>query len=217
VNNCTHAMGTPGRLCPWRCGSIVPESVSLADTGARPQGGDAGDCQGSEASPRMAPVGEFVPGESADRKDAAGSSSPVLALPAQPSQSRPVAAPPLADPHDGLTLFDLYVEPVARLTDPDTAHEAAHRARSRSAADADLVLKAHARAGEQGLTGYELEKATGRPYQSVGPRRPSLEAAGLIVKAEGVRRTNARGNAEQVYRITADGLRAAARLLEVAA
>lgn len=66
-------------------------------------------------------------------------------------------------------------------------------------------------------TGWELEKATGRPYQSVGPRRPSLEAAGLLVKAQGVRRTNARGNAEQVYRITADGLRAAARLLEVAA
>ncbi len=215
MNNCTHAMGTPGRVCPWRCGSIVPESVSLADTGARPQGGDAGGGSTPEASPRKAPVGEFVPGESADRKDAAGA-FPALTLPAQPSQSRPVAAPPLADPHDGLTLFDLLSEPVARMTDPDTAHEAAHRARSRSAADADLVLKAHARAGEQGLTGWELEKATGRPYQSVGPRRPSLEAAGLIVKAQGVRRTNARGNAEQVYRITAAGM-TAARLLEVAA
>lgn len=198
----------------------------------------------------MAPVGEFSPGESAGREAAAGSSSPVLALPGTPSQSRPVTAssPAVVPQPHGPTLLDLlavgavdegerdvleaadalfdavetnsvdhsiYV-PVARLTDPETAHEAAHRARSRSAADADLVLKAHARAGEQGLTGYELEKATGRPYQSVGPRRPALEAAGLIVKAQGVRRPNARGNAEQVYRITADGM-AAARLLEVAA
>jgi hypothetical protein len=84
-------------------------------------------------------------------------------------------------------------------TDPETAHEAARMAARHTKADTELVLQAHHRAGELGLTGSELEAATGRPYSSIGPRRPGLVEAGLIGKAVGQRRPNARGNSEQVY------------------
>ncbi len=95
--------------------------------------------------------------------------------------------------------------PLARTTDPQTSHDAAHTARGRARQDAWLVLVAHRNAGDQGLTGTELEDATDRPYQSVGPRRPALCAAGWIEAWEGCKRPNRRGNPEQVYRITTDG------------
>ncbi len=113
----------------------------------------------------------------------------------------------LATSDTGLTAWvtDTSIVPTARVTDPSTSHEAARRASSHAAADAELVLLAHADAGERGLTGYELAAATGRLYSSVGPRRPGLERLGLIAKVPGLKRENERGNPEQVYRITHAG------------
>ncbi len=118
----------------------------------------------------------------------------------------------LATSDTGLVAWvhDTSVVPAARSTDPSTSHDAARRASSRAAADSELVLLAHADAGERGLTGYELEAATRRPYQSVGPRRPGLERLGLIAKVPGLKRENERGNPEQVYRITHAGKEQAA-------
>ncbi len=120
----------------------------------------------------------------------------------------------LATSDTGLVAWvtDTSVVPAARATDPGTSHEAARRASSRAAADSELVLLAHCDAGERGLTGHELEAATRRPYESVGPRRPGLERLGLIAKVTGMRRENERGNPEQVYRITNAGKQEAARI-----
>jgi hypothetical protein len=125
----------------------------------------------------------------------------IAAEPAFPSPgSLPARGVPAGVPGNlSPTLFDLIDTPVARLTDPETAHEAARVAARHTKADTELVLQAHHRAGELGLTGSELEAATGRPYASIGPRRPGLVEAGLIAKAVGQRRPNARGNSEQVY------------------
>jgi len=95
-------------------------------------------------------------------------------------------------------------QPLARTSDPQTAHDAANVAKSAAAHNRIKALHAHAAAGEHGLTGDELELATGLPYEVIGPRRPALEAEGLIVKA-GVTRPNRRGNAQQVYVITEAG------------
>ena len=91
---------------------------------------------------------------------------------------------------------------LARNTDPATAHEAAQRARHNAATNSDRCLAAHQAAGEHGLNGDELADATGLPYQTIGPRRPALEAQGLIVKA--VDRSGARikRDHKQVYRAT---------------
>ena len=120
----------------------------------------------------------------------------------------------LATSDTGLVAWvcDTSVVPAARVTDPSTSHEAARRASSRAAADAELVLLAHADAGERGLTGSELEAATRRSYSVIGPRRPGLERLGLIAKVNGMRRENDRGNPEQVYRITGSGRDEAARI-----
>mgnify|MGYP000384988883 FL=1 len=103
------------------------------------------------------------------------------------------------------TLIPVTPAPVARVSDPPTAHLAAHKARARAHADARLVLAAHVAAGEFGLTGEELEEVTGRSYESVGPRRPGLEGVGWLCKA-GVRRPNRAGNLMQVYVATPEGV-----------
>lgn len=124
----------------------------------------------------------------------------------------------LATSDTGLVAWvhDTSIVPAARSTDPSTSHDAARRASSRAAADSELVLLAHADAGERGLTGYELAAATGRWYSSVGPRRPGLERLGLIAKVTGLRRENDRGNPEQVYRITHAGKAEALRIRSAA-
>jgi hypothetical protein len=95
-------------------------------------------------------------------------------------------------------------QPLARTSDPQTAHDAAHAARSTAAHNRYRVLQAHYAAGERGLTGDELAAATGLPYAVIGPRRPSLEADGLIA-ATNVRRPSNRGTLQQVYAITEVG------------
>ena len=108
------------------------------------------------------------------------------------------------------TLLDLIdATPAARATDPDTAVAAARKAQTTAAKNRLICLRAHAEA-PNGLTGDELAEATGLPYETIGPRRPGLERAGLVEKAEHedgrpMRRPNNDGNAVQVYRITEAG------------
>ena len=64
------------------------------------------------------------------------------------------------------------------------------------------MLCAHADAGEHGLTGNELETVTGRPYAKLGPRRPALEAAGLVEKVFKTPSQPVRRDGQQVYRCT---------------
>lgn len=125
-----------------------------------------------------------------------------------------VETPPPPPPAPGApTLFD---QPAARWTDPDTSREAAATATGLAAARRRSVLLAHAAAGDSGLTGEELAAACREDYAVVGPRRPSLERAGLVEYA-GYRRPNSKGNPERVYRCTPAGRAEAARLTEVAA
>lgn len=146
---------------------------------------------GGEPPPVAAPLGatKRASGVSADREAAAGP----LARSGTP---------------DALTLFDA---PAARFTDPATSHQAAHTARHRAADRRRAVLLAHDAAGEHGLTGEELATATGEDYSVIGPRRPALVAAGWLAPT-GQQRTNSRGNAMDVFAITAAGRMEAARM-----
>jgi hypothetical protein len=97
-------------------------------------------------------------------------------------------------------------EPRARLSDPATAHEAAARALPWASVARWIVLCAHADAGERGLTGNELEQVAGRPYAKLGPRRPALEADGLVEKLYRTPSQPVRRDGQQVYIVTALGL-----------
>lgn len=88
----------------------------------------------------------------------------------------------------------------ARNTDPAPAHEAAARVNVHG--DAWLVLRAHVEAGERGLTGDDLEAATGRRYSNIGPRRPWLEAQGWVAP------TGDKRGGKGVYVATAEGVAA---------
>lgn len=94
----------------------------------------------------------------------------------------------------------------ARASDPATAHEAAARAATGELTNRMLCLHAHVYAGARGLTGDELENATGRPYEAIGPRRPSLEQAGLLRKATTVDGQLRKRGGKQVYVVTAAGI-----------
>jgi len=93
--------------------------------------------------------------------------------------------------------------PVARATDPRPAWNAAADAKSAAARNRVRCIMAHANAGDHGLTGDELEQATGVPYQTIGPRRPWLEDNGFLVAA-GTRPNNG-GRPVGVYVITGEG------------
>ena len=95
--------------------------------------------------------------------------------------------------------------PTARTSDPGTSHKAATRAAIKAESNKALLLIAHAEAGSRGLTGDEIETATGKPYQSIGPRRPALEEAGLVRKAIGDNGRLVERNDKQVYVITPMG------------
>ena len=196
---CTHSLSTPGRPCPW-CGTMIAADAGSGGTpasAAPPAAGVAtyregvADRKGSGSSAPAAPTLFDVPGDGTDGLSAALPAAPVggTATPRLPGTSN---------------------TPRARTSDPASAHQAAHRARSNAAINADRCLLAHGHAGTTGLTGDELEQVTGIAYQTIGPRRPALEDAGLIAKARDhdgrlLRRTNRKGNPEQVYVITAAG------------
>lgn len=94
----------------------------------------------------------------------------------------------------------------ARMSDPATSHDAAARAAVTALSNRMLCLHAHVYAGEKGLTGSELAAVTGRPYEAIGPRRPSLETPGLIRKASGLNGQLRRRAGKQVYVATAAGI-----------
>ena len=113
---------------------------------------------------------------------AAGASPSAPATPTAPG----VVLPPAPGAH-------------ARNTDPAAAHQAAARANANVSFDTWLVLAAHIAAGEHGMTGDDFPKRTGRPYQSLGPRRPWLVNAGWVEL------TDAKRKAKGVYRATDAG------------
>jgi hypothetical protein len=124
---------------------------------------------------------------------AAANASPVGESQAAPSGVSPtvrtVGAPPGEPSHPGRrvdpppALFAPDVPPRARRTDPATAHDAARHATPGATLDSWLVLAAHL-AAERGLTGDELAAATGRKYESVGPRRKPLTDIGWLAATE---------------------------------
>lgn len=87
--------------------------------------------------------------------------------------------------------------PIARNTDPQAAHDAAARAAHDYTFDQWLVLAAHV--ASRDLNGDELGAVCGRPYQSVGPRRPALERNRLIEE------TGTRRKGKGCYRATDAG------------
>jgi len=87
--------------------------------------------------------------------------------------------------------------PIARNSDPAAAHDAAARAAHDYTFDQWLVLAAHVASVD--LNGDELGAVCGRPYQSVGPRRPALERNGLIEE------TGTRRKGKGCYRATDAG------------
>lgn len=102
--------------------------------------------------------------------------------------------------------------PSSRSTDPETSQRAATKAAINAASNRARLLIAHHEAGQHGLTGDDIEAATGIAYQAIGPRRPSLERAGLVAKAIGDDGQYITRNDKQVYRITSRGAIEARRL-----
>lgn len=94
---------------------------------------------------------------------------------------------------------------LARTTDPATSHEAAPGSARRSAGQR-LVLDALAAHGPG--TDFDLAEWTGRQQTSMGKRRLELQRAGLV-EPTGGRRPSPSGSAALVWRLTAEGYRAA--------
>lgn len=97
------------------------------------------------------------------------------------------------------------LQPGARSTDPGTAHLAARNARRRLGASQRTVLAALVRAGERGLTDFELAELTGRKQTSFGVRRGELVKAGLVHRTPTTRPSDTNSDAA-VWAITAAGL-----------
>lgn len=108
--------------------------------------------------------------------------------------------PPGTDPSD---LPEWFPPPTARMTDPDTSHEAAASAAERAATDRALVLRLH-REHTAGLTDFELADLAGRQQTSLGVRRGELVKAGLI-RNSGLRRPAPSGAAATVWMMTYEG------------
>ncbi len=184
-DHCTHG----GEAMHLEAGSRCPWCLNIVTEAALPPAAGHRDGEGAEALVALV----------------ARTALPVATLAAASVPEAGAVAPPEVAASTSGT-------PVARSTDPDTSWHAANKAKTVAAEDRIKCLMAHVKAGDSGLTGDELEQVTGRPYQSIGPRRPWLEDNGFIEKAHGVKRANRAGNAEQVYRITPAGYEMAAKL-----
>lgn len=95
--------------------------------------------------------------------------------------------------------------PGARFTDPGTSHLAAKNARRRLGASQRTVLAALVRAGERGLTDFELGAVTGRKQTSFGVRRGELVKAGLVHRTDRTRPSDT-DSAAAVWAITLAGV-----------
>lgn len=97
------------------------------------------------------------------------------------------------------------VEPRARLTDPDTSHEAARVASISADNNRGLALLALADAGAHGLNDFELAEVTGKAQTSIGVRRKELRSAGLVERAPIHPRPSPSGTPSIVWRCTDAG------------
>jgi hypothetical protein len=100
--------------------------------------------------------------------------------------------------------------PVARASDPETSHQAAAAAAVRAGTDRALALRALARAGDRGLTDFELEAATRIKQTSIGKRRGELVKSGYVEFA-GAKRMAPSGTPAMVWRVTERGLQVTAQ------
>lgn len=104
-------------------------------------------------------------------------------------------------------------QPRARRSDPATSHQAARRASSTANATRLLVLRAHAEAGPQGLTGDELAAAIGIiRYEVCGPRRADLRDLHQVAPQLDDRGRQVERGGKGVWQITDAGYAAAARM-----
>lgn len=96
-----------------------------------------------------------------------------------------------------------FLEPRARLTDPDTSHDAAVLAAPRASKHRIKAARVLARFPE-GLTDFELAEKTGVAQTSIGKRRFELGEAGYVEDA-GLKRPAPSGSPAKVWRITEAG------------
>ena len=99
-----------------------------------------------------------------------------------------------------LGLGGLRITPAARLTDPETSQIAAGVNQGTRGNDRTRVLELLGRAGDDGLTDYELASLTGRQQNSIGKRRSELLAAGLV-EWTGFHRPSPAGSPCRVWRL----------------
>jgi hypothetical protein len=165
------------------------------------------DCPGHRLHGRpgetSAPMAQLIPVETATH----GTTDAPAVEAAGASSSRPGGPLPGAGTAAGLVLPADPAAPHrhARNTDPEPAHTAAAKAQTHAAQSRCDVLFAHIDAGDNGLTGEELETVIGRPYKNIGPRRPWLCDNGFIVKTA-ITRLNKDDNAMGVYVVTEAGV-----------
>ena len=202
---CTHTPSMDGRPCPF-CGLIVPDGRTAATSGTCSQETVPVGPRAAAEMFRPISAASFV---SLPVHGQTGSETPTLFDPPATTGSHAVDASgglasvsnwaPASSPKDAGA-------PIARLTDPPAAHEAAARVAEWAQVHRWIVLCAHADAGEHGLTGNELEQVTGRPYAKLGPRRPALERDGLVRKLYRTPSQPVRRDGQQVYVITSTGV-----------
>ena len=214
VTRCTHGGAATnlavGARCPYCAQTVTVDAAPLVS-------GHRGEVPGSVNEPLDGTPRHIAPGVSSDGNALAGPPPPgcsapgatiAATAPTPPPGPSPARGIPSANAQPGPSLLDLLdATPLARATDPDTAHHAARAQAGRLTADMRLVLAAHVAAGERGLTGPELAAATRRTYEQIGPRRKPLERAGLVEQHE--RRpkdpTQPHGSLVWAYRATAAG------------
>ena len=95
-------------------------------------------------------------------------------------------------------LFAKVGNPVARKTDPETAHAAARSVTEKAPADRQKVIQALTEHGKG--SDFDLEKWTGVIATSIGVRRGELVKMG-VVEDSGERGTNDRGSKVILWRL----------------
>lgn len=89
-------------------------------------------------------------------------------------------------------------EPVARVSDPETSHQAARRAATNAATNRARVLDFLRSRGALGATDFETADAVGSQQTSAGKRRGELRDAGLV-EDSGVCRPSPSGSPSIVW------------------
>lgn len=194
--NCTHGGEAtniaPGKRCPWCLNIVAEHSAVLAARGGEGAGSVVVALEAQRGFPAahiaanpVTPIARAA--AAAPEADPAASGAPIAAsAPTVASVPSPLPAGQSASVPSAARRTGADAAPIARNTDPQAAHDAAARAAHDYTFDQWLVLAAHVASVD--LNGDELGAVCGRPYQSVGPRRPALERNGLIEET-GTRRT----------------------------